>query len=412
MMFPSSRAGALEQLAEFVPNAVFYARDRNRVDPGHPGVSKLSPAIRHRLLTEDEVAAAVISQHRFARVEKFIQEVYWRRYWKSWLSLRPQVWADYREESGALDVGKFPAIAKIAALSSGNPVIDHFTRELMETGYLHNHARMWYAAWWIHAAGLPWQAGADFFLSHLLDGDPASNTLSWRWVAGLQTPGKTYLARRSNLEKYMAPSLLDPFAGGWSDFENPAPRIPASRTSHAVTCPYLAETPGPRDPSAGIWIHEEDLSPETSPLGGRKPVSVIVTGHLQAWDSYHFPETKRRWLSAALEDTAARASSHWQCPVSTSFPGCLETALCSWAKHHGCSEITALRPDPGPLADKLPRLVEAFAGQGVTLILQDRPRDLMLRPLATAGFFKFWETIQKRGLLPGSTQPQAELFPF
>jgi deoxyribodipyrimidine photo-lyase len=83
-------------------------------------------------------------------------------------------------------------------------VIDYFVNELLNTGYLHNHARMWFAAWWVHEARLPWQCAAALFYRHLLDGDPASNTLSWRWVAGLQTPGKTSLARRSNLEKDLA----------------------------------------------------------------------------------------------------------------------------------------------------------------------------------------------------------------
>ena len=80
--------------------------------------------------------------------------------------------------------------------------MDRIARELIQTGYLHNHARMWWASFWIHAEGLPWELGADVFFRHLLDADPASNTLSWRWVAGLQTAGKTYLVRLSNLQKY------------------------------------------------------------------------------------------------------------------------------------------------------------------------------------------------------------------
>ena len=76
--------------------------------------------------------------------------------------------------------------------------------ELKETGYLHNHARMWFASIWIFTLKLPWQLGADFFLKHLLDGDAASNTLSWRWVAGLQTKGKHYLATTWNINKFSA----------------------------------------------------------------------------------------------------------------------------------------------------------------------------------------------------------------
>jgi deoxyribodipyrimidine photo-lyase len=71
--------------------------------------------------------------------------------------------------------------------------------ELIAIGWIHNHARMWFASIWIFTLGLPWQLGADFFYKHLIDADPASNTLSWRWVAGLQTRGKHYLARAANI---------------------------------------------------------------------------------------------------------------------------------------------------------------------------------------------------------------------
>jgi hypothetical protein len=75
-------------------------------------------------------------------------------------------------------------------------------KKLKEDGYLHNHVRMWFASIWIFTLDLPWQLGANFFMEKLLDGDPASNTLSWRWVAGIQTKGKHYLARKNNIIKY------------------------------------------------------------------------------------------------------------------------------------------------------------------------------------------------------------------
>ena len=85
---------------------------------------------------------------------------------------------------------------------TGIECFDTWARELTTTGYLHNYARMWFASIWIFTLKLPWQLGPDFFLRHLLDGDTASNTLSWRWVAGLQTVGKTYLARAANISRY------------------------------------------------------------------------------------------------------------------------------------------------------------------------------------------------------------------
>ena len=171
--------------------AADYARTRNFVKSGHGNVSRLSAALRHRLISEEEVVRAVLEVHRFPAVEKFVQEVVWRTYWKGWLEQHPGVWEDYVRQ-GAEPESEVPS----------DETMNRFTEELRATGYLHNHARMWWAAWWCHQHGLPWAAGARFFFDHLLDADAASNTLGWRWVAGLQTPGKTYLARRDNLAKY------------------------------------------------------------------------------------------------------------------------------------------------------------------------------------------------------------------
>jgi deoxyribodipyrimidine photo-lyase len=275
MICPPTRAAALAQLGAFLPSAGLYARDRNQVNPGHAGVTRLSPAIRHRLITEEEAAHQFLATLPFSRVEKLIQEIYWRRYWKSWLALRPAVWDHY--VSDLEKSADSPAVRQIEAANSGNAVIDHFSQELIDTGYLHNHARMWFAAWWIHEARLPWQAGAAFFFRHLLDGDPASNTLSWRWVAGLQTPGKTYLARRSNLEKYLDPSLLSSLAEGLAAFENPRALTPAPFAKPPITHrDWPSPDPTP-PPATGLWIHEEDLSVETSPLGQQAFPEIIVT---------------------------------------------------------------------------------------------------------------------------------------
>ena len=77
-----------------------------------------------------------------------------------------------------------------------------WVKELKENNYLHNHTRMWFASIWIFTLNLPWQKGAEFFMKHLYDGDAASNTLSWRWVAGLQTKGKHYVAQSWNISKF------------------------------------------------------------------------------------------------------------------------------------------------------------------------------------------------------------------
>jgi deoxyribodipyrimidine photo-lyase len=388
-----SRTDALDQLGKFISVAGLYARDRNHVKSNHPSVSRLSPAIRHRLIREEETVTAVLRVHPFDRVEKFIQEVYWRRYWKSWLALRPEVWTDFLKDLA--DLQDEPSVQRVENAQSGNALIDSFTNELVNTGYLHNHARMWYAAWWVHEARLPWQSGAAFFYRHLLDGDPASNTLSWRWVAGLQTPGKTYLARRSNLEKYLAPELLNPLSESLEDFENPQALSPG-----LVFKPPITQEDWPLEsltssPATGLWIHEEDLSAETSSLGPQAFSSIIVTGDCDTWDHYRFPDAKRQWITDALQDATMRAEQQWRAPTLLDVRQPIADALVQWTKANALDQIATLRPEVGPLNDSMPRLQAALSQAGIRLVLIDRPEDLSIRHFATGGFFQFWERLRK-----------------
>lgn len=156
---------------------------------------------------------------------------------------------------------------------------------------------------------------------------------------------------------------------------------------------------------SGLWIHEEDLSPETSPLGDCAADAILVTADLE------FPSPKRNWLEQAVQDTASRAALHWKRDVSTATSAPLSDALLAWAVSQGLQQVIALRPDVGPIADKLPEIFQVLGNHHIHLALIDRPRYLALRPLATSGFFKFWETLQKKNHLPGHSRPvQTELF--
>ena len=168
-------------------------------------VSQLSKYISHRVIDEYDVIRATLGASTYERAEKFIQEVFWRVYWKGWLEHRPTVWNDFLafDQQDKLSSQKDNE-NYLAAINgeTGIECFDFWAQELRNTNYLHNHARMWFASIWIFTLGLPWQAGAQFFLKHLLDGDAASNTLGWRWVAGIQTMGKCYLARAENISKF------------------------------------------------------------------------------------------------------------------------------------------------------------------------------------------------------------------
>jgi hypothetical protein len=113
--------------------------------------------------------------------------------------MRPTVWEDFKRfeiEDSEQD------LLNAYNGDTGIDCFDDWVRELRETNYLHNHTRMWFASIWIFTLKLSWQSGAAFFLKHLNDGDAASNTLGWRWVAGIQTKGKHYLAKSWNIEKF------------------------------------------------------------------------------------------------------------------------------------------------------------------------------------------------------------------
>ena len=207
MLFEASRAKAIEKLNHFIENNLTdYSKLRNfDLGPeGRSNVSCLSPYITHGIVSEKEIIKKCLNKFSFAKNEKFIQEVLWRTYWKGWLELRPNVWSDYliglkkiRED--------FKDNKQYLNAIEGKTNIECFNswvNELKENNYLHNHTRMWFASIWIFTLELPWQLGAEFFMQHLYDGDAASNTLGWRWVAGIQTQGKHYLASEWNIKKF------------------------------------------------------------------------------------------------------------------------------------------------------------------------------------------------------------------
>ncbi len=203
MKFETTRLGALSKLDHFIENEITNYNFKRNFDLGpkkRENVSCLSPYITHRLINEYETVKIVLKKYPYQKVEKFIQEVFWRVYWKGWLELRPKVWTDFVEDLKIIEDDE-----KLDQAKNGETEIDCFNdwvKELKEFNYLHNHTRMWFASIWIFTLKLPWQKGAEFFLKHLYDGDAASNTLGWRWVAGIQTKGKNYVAQSWNIEKF------------------------------------------------------------------------------------------------------------------------------------------------------------------------------------------------------------------
>ena len=207
MNFEASRAKALDKLNYFVENNLSeYSKLRN-FDYGpdnRSNISCLSPYITHGIINEKEVIKKSLDKFSFAKNEKFIQEVLWRTYWKGWLELRPSVWTDFLIELKKIkeDFQNNQTDKNAIEGKTNVECFNYWVNELKENNYLHNHTRMWFASIWIFTLNLPWQLGAEFFMQHLYDGDAASNTLGWRWVAGVQTQGKHYLASEWNIKKF------------------------------------------------------------------------------------------------------------------------------------------------------------------------------------------------------------------
>ena len=382
-----SRAAALHRLRMFVPRSGRdYAATRN-YDLGpddRSNVSALSPWVRYRVVHEAEIVSAVLGRYSLSTAEKFIQEVFWRGYFKGWLEQRPQVWRDYvsvrnrlldRLETDATLSGRY---GEAIEGRTGIECFDAWAAELRQTGYLHNHARMWFASIWIFTLKLPWQLGADFFYRHLLDGDPASNTCSWRWVGGLHTPGKHYVARASNIGKYtngrFNPAGLlasDPLPLGGED--NPARRP-------------LPAPPGisPGRPSL-LVLHEDELSIAHLPVDEWNIKGVLIADLLERRSLCPVGHAVRQHVTGLIADCHAdiRTRLGLTASVATSLDD-----LASHARACGAEQVIMPCVPAGHTADAMADLPRTLAVAGIGLGVYRHAYDAVTWPHAGGGFFK------------------------
>ncbi|MEL6978490.1 MAG: FAD-binding domain-containing protein [Pseudomonadota bacterium] len=379
-----------------------YAAQRNydRGPGRHTGVSGLSPYLRRRLVTDEEAVAAALGAHGAVAAEKFIQEVFWRSYFKGWLERRPSVWRAYvdglAEDRARLE--REPGLAaEIAAAEAGRTGLEPFdawAHELNETGYLHNHARMWFASIWIFTLNLPWRLGADFFMRRLLDGDPASNTLGWRWVAGLHTRGKAYAARAANIAKYTEGRFV---VGP----ERIGEAVPLEEEEEEAPPPAQApRAPAAPDPSAPsvLLITEEDCRFEESlSAAGFAPERFRAAAILPATalrSETPGAEAVAVFERGALSDQAARLSA-LGAPDPVELSAAAPEAIASWAREAGAAQIVTGFTTIGPLKDRLDAAAPALATAGLRFAELQRRWDALIWPHASAGFFKVKQKIPR-----------------
>ena len=382
----ATRKQAIELLSAFTPNmGKRYESGRNYDNgPGrHHAVSMLSPYISRRLITEQELVGEALNAHGPDKAFKYIEEVFWRTYFKGWLELRPSIWSDYvvglKGDLTVLEKDKRLRAGYRAAIDgeTGIECFDSWSAELRETGYLHNHARMWFASIWIFTLKLPWRLGADFFYRHLLDGDAASNTLSWRWVAGLHTRGKPYAARADNIATFSGGR----FTPGHNELAEVTEGLEASEPEGlpAAGKPRAYQEPLPGVPSV-LLLTTEDACVQDFDLSKFYIQKVITLSVSDLRSPLAVSEAVVQFDQNALEDTAARLGFE---AIHTT-PETLDDAI----KAAGAKQIITPYMTQGPLFDLLTQGQKQRGQQDVRFTELKREWDTLVWPHAKAGFFR------------------------
>ena len=302
MSFKVSRVEAIDELNHFIENNLLdYSQLRN-FDFGpqkRNNTSCLSPYVTHGLINEVEIINKSLKKFSFIKNVKFIQEVLWRVYWKGWLELRPRVWADYLKELKNIKEN-FKDNKDYLDAIEGKTNIECFNEwvdELKKFNYLHNHARMWFASIWVFTLNLPWQLGAEFFMKHLFDGDAASNTLGWRWVAGIQTQGKNYLATEWNIKKFTNNRFQNVIIN-----EKASPKISEkiySITEKSFTNPHLLE-------DRVLLVFDNSLSMEFTDFNSHNFKKILIVSNTSETRQIQLSENTINFKTLLINDQLNR----------------------------------------------------------------------------------------------------------
>ena len=263
---------------------------------------------------------------------------------------------------------------------------------------------MWFASIWVFTLQLPWQLGADFFLRHLLDGDPASNTLSWRWVSGLHTRGKTYLARVSNIANF-----TDQRFNPQGKLATSATPVSESRVHPLEALPAAAILPD--DVDFGLLVTEDDCAPEVKLLG-RPPVAVLGLAATCQRSPLPVGVPAFEFARGAVTDAVSRARGHYQVPGTVIETDNVASRILEWASARRVETVVMPQAPIGPVRDLLQGgVTEVLRRHGIRLIQLRRDYDSASWPHATHGFFRLRKSIPAvlggLGILDGETRSRA-----
>jgi deoxyribodipyrimidine photo-lyase len=395
------RIAALAALERIRPAA--YARSRNFLDGA---VTRLSPYLRHGIVSLVEVRDLAVARTRHADVEKFVRELGWRDYYvRVHAALGDRVWDDLESYKTGLSAGTYAEELPhdVERGETGAACIDGFVADLIGTGYLHNHVRMWFASYLVHWRRVRWQAGAAFFLRHLLDGDAASNNLSWQWVASTFAH-KPYFFNRENLERYTRGTYCAtcPLARAGCPFEASYATLEARLFPHG---PMPVDDVAPRDlrvpadartqpappPDTIVWQHDESLSPHDPARALVRDAPAIFV-----WDD----EARRRDPWSPARETFVTESL-------------AELGLARIARGDGAAEIVAFARERGatavvttaPVEPRL-RAIAAELATVLPLVFVDAPRFAVLdRGVDLRRYSRYWRYAERTAF----GEPQTEL---
>lgn len=390
--FIPTREAGLKRLKEFAPLAgETYSNERNFdfSSTKKNSVSALSPWIKHRLITEEEVLIEILKYHSPHSAMKFIQEVFWRGYFKGWLEQHPTVWSHHNEklikEYTKLENNKFVRENYMSAINgeTGIECFDFWCEQLKSTGYLHNHVRMWFASIWVFTLKLPMELGADFFMLHLIDADAASNTLSWRWVSGLHTKGKAYAARASNIEKFTN-GQFNP-SGQLVEDINP---LTENIDHPLVTLPQLDKS---IQKDAVLLVTEEDCSPETSLETKDLEVEILPLYLEKKYPRWIQPNNSVRFFSnTAVQNTCQRLG---QLGVEKIDKTKWTDTILEASDRLGTKNIIIPKVPVGAVKSKLRKVKKNLAEHDIYIYEHYKNYDMYTWQHASKGFFKLKKQI-------------------
>ena len=390
--FIPTREAGLKRLKEFAPLAgETYSNERNFdfSSTKKNSVSALSPWIKHRLITEEEVLIEILKYHSPHSAMKFIQEVFWRGYFKGWLEQHPTVWSHHNEklikEYTKLENNKFVRENYMSAINgeTGIECFDFWCEQLKSTGYLHNHVRMWFASIWVFTLKLPMELGADFFMLHLIDADAASNTLSWRWVSGLHTKGKAYAARASNIEKFTN-GQFNP-SGQLVEDINP---LTENIDHPLVTLPQLDKS---IQKDAVLLVTEEDCSPETSLEIKDFEVEILPLYLEKKYPRWIQPNNSVRFFSnTAVQNTCQRLG---QLGVEKIDKTKWTDTILEASDRLGTKNIIIPKVPVGAVKSKLRKVKKNLAEHDIYIYEHYKNYDIYTWQHASKGFFKLKKQI-------------------